>query len=70
MAVSFALRVGAGEPLLRLPVLLPIPTDAHGEATVPIKTIAMLAGLITMWTVSRATSARCPAVSLEPPPAG
>ena len=69
MIVSLALRVGAGEPLLGLPVLLPIPTDAHGEAAVPIKTIAMLAGLITMWTVSRATAAQCPAVPLEPPPA-
>ena len=30
----------------------------------PIKTIAMLAGLMVMWSVSRLTAAKCPAVPL------
>jgi high affinity choline transporter 7 len=66
MAVSFALRAGVGEPLLGLPRLLPLPLDAAGVPTLPIKTLAMLAGLAAMWLVSRATAARCPAVPLEP----
>jgi high affinity choline transporter 7 len=65
MLVSFVLRVGAGEPLLGLPVLLPFATDATGAASGPVKTIAMLAGLVTMWAVSRATASQCPAVSLK-----
>jgi len=65
MAVAVVLRVGAGEPLLGLPRLWPIPTDAAGVAALPFKTLTMLAGLLTMWTVSRATAARCPAVPLS-----
>ena len=64
MAVSFAVRIGAGEPLLGLPMLLPLPVDAAG-ADAPVKTIAMLAGLVTMWVVSRATQSACPAIPLE-----
>jgi solute carrier family 5 (high affinity choline transporter), member 7 len=65
MIVSLLLRVGAGEPLLGLPVLLPFATDATGAPTGPVKTLAMLAGLLTMWAVSRATAERCPAVPLS-----
>jgi high affinity choline transporter 7 len=65
MAVSALLRVAAGEPLLGLPLLLPLPLDATGTPLVPVKTIAMLAGLATMWIVSRATAASCPAVPLS-----
>jgi high affinity choline transporter 7 len=65
MAVSFAVRIGAGEPLLRLPMLLPLPVDASGAVTWPIKTIAMLAGLLTMWAVSRLTTNRCAPVALS-----
>ena len=64
MAVAFAIRVAAGEPLLGLPRLLPLPLDAAGLDTIPIKSVAMVAGLVTMWGVSRATQARCPAVPL------
>jgi high affinity choline transporter 7 len=65
MLVAFAIRVSAGEPLLGLPRLLPLPQDASGLDTVPIKTIAMISGLVVMWCVSRLTAARCPAVPLE-----
>lgn len=66
MAVSFALRVSAGEPLLGLPRLLAVPLDEAGTPTLPVKTIAMLSGLAAMWIVSRLTAARCRPVPLEP----
>ena len=64
MAVAFTIRVAAGEPLLGLPRLLPLLVDASGLTSVPIKTIAMLAGLATMWIVSRLTARRCPPITL------
>jgi high affinity choline transporter 7 len=70
MAVSLAIRVGAGEPLLGVPMILPLPVDASGVTTLPIKSMAMLAGLVTMWTVSRLTAGRCPAVPLASVEAG
>jgi high affinity choline transporter 7 len=66
MAVSFVLRVSVGEPLLGLPRLLSIPLDDAGAPTLPVKTIAMMSGLATIWAVSRLTAARCPAIPLEP----
>ena len=65
MAASTILRVSAGEPLLGLPRLVPLPVDAEGVATVPYRTIAMLAGLVTMWAVSRLTQRQCPSRPLE-----
>lgn len=65
MFVAFSIRVAAGEPLLGLPRLLPLPQDAAGLDTVPIKTIAMLAGLATMWMASRLTRERCPPIALD-----
>ena len=64
MVVSATIRVATGEPLLGLPRLLPLPLDASALPTVSIKTIAMLAGLASMWVVSRATARRCPPVRL------
>lgn len=64
LIVSVVLRGVAGEPLLGLPRLVPLPEDAVGVATVPFRTIAMLAGLTTIWTVSRLTRRRCPALPL------
>jgi high affinity choline transporter 7 len=68
MAVSVAIRAGAGEPMLGLPMLLPLPVDASGAITIPIKSIAMVAGLVSMWVVSRATQSACPPIPLEPEP--
>ena len=65
MAVSAAIRAGAGEPLLGLPMLLPLPVDAAGAVRIPIKSIAMLAGLVSMWLVSRVTAGRCAPVALS-----
>jgi high affinity choline transporter 7 len=69
MAVAFSIRASAGEAMLGLPRLLPLPVDGSGLDLLPIKTIAMLAGLATMWAVSRMTSRRCPAVALAASPA-
>ena len=49
-AVSFALRVGGGEPLLGIPALIPYP------GTVPFRTLAAAAGLVLLPLVSRATA--------------
>jgi high affinity choline transporter 7 len=65
MLTSFAIRMAAGEPLLGLPQLFPLPADAAGLPTVPIKTIAMLAGMLAIWGVSR-----IPASDAGPPGAG
>lgn len=64
MNVAFVLRAAACEPLLGLPRLLPLPVDASGLDTVPIKTLAMASGLLTMWAVSRLTPPACPPVAL------
>jgi len=64
MSVAFLLRASAGEPLLGLPRLIPLPVDASGLDTVPIKTAAMVTGLVTMWAVSRITQDACPPVAL------
>jgi Na+/proline symporter len=68
MAVSFACRAALGEPLLGVPALMSFPADAAGIPMAPVKTLAMAAGLVTMWTVSRATARLCPALPLEPTP--
>ncbi len=64
MTVSFTIRLAAGEPLLGLPRLLPLRLDTAELPTVPIKTIAMLAGLATMWIVSRLSARQCPPTAL------
>jgi solute carrier family 5 (high affinity choline transporter), member 7 len=48
--VSFALRIGGGEPLLSLPALVAYP------ATLPFRVVAASAGLILLPLVSRATA--------------
>jgi solute carrier family 5 (high affinity choline transporter), member 7 len=65
-AVSLALRVGGGEPLLSLPALIAYPD------TVPFRTVAAVAGLVLLPIVSRLTSRwdaprpLCNPVALEP----
>lgn len=68
MGVAFAIRVAAGEPLLGLPRTLPLPVDGSGLDLMPIKTIAMLAGLATMFLASRVSQGRCPAIALDAAP--
>jgi solute carrier family 5 (high affinity choline transporter), member 7 len=65
LIVSAVIRVSAGEPLLGLPRLLPLPVDDAGVAMVPFRTTAMLAGLVTIWAISRLSSDRCPPLPLD-----
>jgi high affinity choline transporter 7 len=62
-AVSLALRVGGGEPLLGLPALIAYPD------TLPFKTVAAAAGVVLLPLVSRATRAWDPPVPLRNPSA-
>ena len=62
LVVSFVLRGGGGEPVLGIPRLLPYPMvdPISGVVLFPFRTAAMLAGLLTIIVVSRATHRRCP----------
>ncbi|MCC6988634.1 MAG: sodium:solute symporter family protein [Acidobacteria bacterium] len=60
-AVSFAVRVGGGEPLLGLPALLPYPDG------LPFRTIAAALGLMLLPLVSRLTAASDPPQPLRAP---
>ena len=59
MSVAFALRLAIGEPLLGLPRLLPVATDAAGLPTLPVKTLIMVAALASMGAVSRLSARQC-----------
>lgn len=58
-SVSLALRLGGGEPLFGIPMLLPYPE------WLPFKTIAAAAGLILLPAVSRLTQSYSPARPLR-----
>ena len=64
MAVSSAIRAGAGEPLLGLPCCCRCRWMRRSGSTIPIKSIAMLAGLASMWLVSRLSARQCPPTAL------
>ena len=65
--VGLTLRVGGGEPLFGIPVLLPYPWQSlNGETTdFPFRTFAMLGAVLSIWFVSRMTRNRFPAVPLQ-----
>lgn len=55
-AVGLVLRLGGGEPTFGLPALIPYPMqDPELGVLFPFRTLAMLASLVTIWTVSRLT---------------
>ncbi len=64
-AVAFILRFGGGDPTLGLPILLPYPMIEDGVVLFPFRTLAMLAGLLTIPLVSRLTQRMAPAKKLE-----
>ena len=55
LVVTLFLRLGAGEPMLGLPRLLPYPMvdAATGMSMFPFRTFPMLCGLVTLMVVSR-----------------
>ena len=65
--VGLVLRLGGGEPMLGLPALIPYPWQGPAGSEFPFRTFAMLAGLSTIWLVSRATCRRDPPRRLSPP---
>lgn len=53
LTVAFVLRFGGGDATLGIPVLLPYPMIEDGVCLFPFRTLAMLAGLLTIVLVSR-----------------
>ena len=67
LAVSFILRFGGGDPILRIPQLIPCPwRDAASGPLFPFKTLAMICGLAAIYAVSKATARLCPPRPLDP----
>ena len=66
IVVALSIRTGSGEPTLAIPSAIPYPlTDPlGGETYFPFRTVAMLAGLCTIWLVSYATAAWSPPQTL------
>ncbi|MEM7035910.1 MAG: sodium:solute symporter family protein [Bacteroidota bacterium] len=58
--VALTLRFGGGDPTLGIPTILPYGTGADGVVTFPFKTLAMVAGLLTILLVSRLTAKHLP----------
>ncbi|MBN1346766.1 MAG: sodium:solute symporter family protein [Phycisphaerae bacterium] len=59
--VGLVLRLGGGEPALGIPALIPYPMqDPDLGSVFPFRTTAMLAGLLTIWIVSRLTAGLSP----------
>jgi high affinity choline transporter 7 len=60
LIVAFTLRIGGGEPLIGLPNFIPYPMIEDGVVLFPFRTLAMVAGLLTIIIVSRLTQKACP----------
>ncbi len=60
LIVSFILRIGGGEPIVGLPIFLPYPMIEDGAVLFPFRTLAMVAGLVTIIVVSKMTKKICP----------
>ncbi len=67
LIVSFILRIGGGEPIIGLPVFLPYPMIEDGIVLFPFRTLAMVAGLVTIIVVSKMTKKMCPPMPLLMP---
>jgi high affinity choline transporter 7 len=58
--VGLVLRLGGGEPMFNLPAFIPYGLQTASGSDFPFRTSAMLANLLTIWFVSRATRLRDP----------
>lgn len=65
LVVSFVLRIGGGEPMLRIPAFLPYPMSADGATYFPFRTLATAAGFAAIILVSLATQRSCPPRPLD-----
>lgn len=63
--VAAVLRLGGGESILGIPVMIPYPMIEEGVVLFPFRTLAMLCGLITILVVSRMTQKRFPPQKLK-----
>ncbi|UFJ43323.1 sodium:solute symporter family protein [Brevibacillus humidisoli] len=63
--VSLVLRIGGGEPILGIPVMIPYPMIEDGVVLFPFRTLAMVSGLITIFIVSYLTRNICPPMPLR-----
>lgn len=68
--VGLTLRLGGGVDFLGLKPFLPYPMQTPEGCDFPFRTVAMLAGLATLWVVSLATARRDPPRPLKKPAAG
>lgn len=58
--VAAILRIGGGEAILGIPVMIPYPMIEEGVVLFPFRTTAMLAGLLSILVVSRFTQKAFP----------
>ncbi|WP_246581495.1 sodium:solute symporter family protein [Echinicola shivajiensis] len=63
--VAFILRMGGGDPTLGIPIIIDYPMIKDGMVLFPYRTVAMLAGLVTIILVSRMTGKYDPPKSLR-----
>jgi high affinity choline transporter 7 len=60
LIVSAVLRIGGGDPVLGIPIMLPYPMIEDGVVLFPFRTLAMVSGLLTIFVVSYLTRNICP----------
>ncbi len=65
LITSFVLRLGGGEPMLRLPSFIPYPMTENGVIHFPFRTLAMLSGFGMIFLVSLLTQRSCPPQPLK-----
>lgn len=63
--VGLILRIGGGDPILGLPILIDYPMIVDGEVLFPFRTFAMVCSLVTIMMVSRLTQKWNPAKVLK-----
>ncbi|MEO1518307.1 MAG: sodium:solute symporter family protein [Bacteroidota bacterium] len=64
-AVASVLRFGGGDAILGIPILLPYPMIEDGVVLFPFRTLAMLAGLVSIILVSRLTVSKAQHLSSD-----
>lgn len=65
LIVSFVLRIGGGEPMLKIPALIPYPAFENGAIFFPFRTVAMVSGFAMIIVVSLLTQRACPPQPLD-----